>query len=199
MTSSSGNWQSKEASKVFPGGDECRPGCGLMGLGRPRTKKDAAKCFMSAASKGHPFAAYMLAGCYSDGNGVPQDYALGTQWLEKSANLGLAKSQHDVGHLYARNALNTQWLASRPANPTDPKVKPRFMVTFFGPDGVNNSHSYRFTTIFPHRASSTCTAKCLFVELLTCGIAYLWTWTSLLLYLLRPVQNCQYSEWRFAW
>jgi len=102
-----------------------------MRLGRPRTDEDAAKCFMSAASKGHPFAAYMLAGCYSDGNGVPQDYALGTQWLEKSANLGLAKSQHDVGHMYARNARNTQWLASRPANPTDPKANMEEAVRWY--------------------------------------------------------------------
>lgn len=56
---------------------------------------------MNAAARGDAVAQYSLGICYSEGDGVQQDYRKAFEWFEKSAEQGNADSQYCLGVCYS--------------------------------------------------------------------------------------------------
>jgi uncharacterized protein len=56
----------------------------------------------AAAENGDAKAEYFLGKQYSNGNGVPKDYAKAAEYFRKAAEQGLAAAQNDLGAFYAK-------------------------------------------------------------------------------------------------
>src|SRR5690348_6690482 len=56
---------------------------------------------VAAAAKGDPRAEFFLARHYTDGRGVPRDYARAVEYLRRSADQGYAPAQTGLGSCYA--------------------------------------------------------------------------------------------------
>jgi len=61
---------------------------------------EAARLYASAAAQGHADAQYCLANCYSQGQGVPQDFAAALLWARRSADQGHKAGEFHLGVIY---------------------------------------------------------------------------------------------------
>ncbi len=59
------------------------------------------KWYREAAGQGSGLAQYTLGGMYSNGEGVPQDYAVAVKWFRKAAGQGYAPAQFMLGRMYS--------------------------------------------------------------------------------------------------
>ncbi len=80
-----------------------------------KERNQFASCRIDA-QKGNAQAMGVLGLMYEKGMGVPRDYSLAAQWLEKGAQKGDAPAQNNLGFLYLKgkgvkqnNALALQW------------------------------------------------------------------------------------------
>ena len=78
------------------------------GLGCTQDYTEAVKQFESGAQKGGLPAMYMLGLCYRNGYGVAIDKEKAKYWLNKSAKLGLKKSEIELAAPEAENAQPNQ-------------------------------------------------------------------------------------------
>ena len=72
---------------------------GMEGLEQDDVK--AAALFRQAAVLGLAGAQSLLAGCYYEGTGVEQSYALAAEWGRKAADQGNERAQFFVGEMFA--------------------------------------------------------------------------------------------------
>jgi len=71
------------------------------GEGLPQDDLRAAAWFRKAAYLGLGAAQSLLSGCYNEGRGVEQSYALEAEWGRKAADQGNELAQFSVGKIYA--------------------------------------------------------------------------------------------------
>ena len=55
-----------------------------------------------AATAGDTKAQFDLGVCYTEGNGVPEDYAEALKWFRKAADQGNPIAQYNLGLLYVQ-------------------------------------------------------------------------------------------------
>jgi localization factor PodJL len=61
-----------------------------------------SKALITAATAGEPGASYEIAIRYSEGRGVPQDFAMAAAWFERAAQSGMAPAQFRLGSMYEK-------------------------------------------------------------------------------------------------
>ena len=74
--------------------------CLLFGCDVKKDHKAAVECFRSEASKGEPWAQFLLGECYIWGHGVERNIEEGVRWFRKSALQGNAVAQFHLSERY---------------------------------------------------------------------------------------------------
>lgn len=86
--------------------------CLFFGCDVKKDHKAAVECFRSEASKGEPWAQFLLGKCFAWGNGVEQNSEEATRWFRKAAERGNPLAQF---HLSERYYFGDGGVAKNPA------------------------------------------------------------------------------------
>ncbi len=81
----------------------CLAGLALSPICPGQTKvptRESTESLRAGAEKGDVAAQFNLALAYSQGHGVPQDYAEAVRWYRKAAEAGYPEAQHRLGIAY---------------------------------------------------------------------------------------------------
>lgn len=117
------------------------------GLGCTQNYAEAVKQFESGALKGGLPAMYMLGLCYRNGYGVAIDAEKAKYWLNKSAKMGLKKSEMELASPEAENAQPNQIKTVSQSTPevitiTETEAPEKFQKVKQAPIASNISGTY---------------------------------------------------------
>ncbi len=89
------------------------------------------KALRDAALGGNPLAAIEVASRFTDGRGVPQDFAAAINWYRRAAEAGLAPAQYRLGSLYEKGT----------GTPRDPKTAAEWYTKAAGLGNAKAMHN----------------------------------------------------------
>ncbi len=101
LTTESSTSRSSQGSTTTPEGHYKLGNHYLFGTGVKDVTK-AAEHYKQAAAGGHPHAQYLLAKCYMNGAGVPQNHEEARKWIKKAAENGESLAQKTMTIYEAR-------------------------------------------------------------------------------------------------